>query len=429
MKTITNIIYPAFATLAFACLAFSPTALAQLSPAPDGGYPGRNTAEGDDALFSLTTGESNTAIGFVALYSNTTGIRNTATGDSALFANTTGESNTADGAGALGVNTTGSFNTAVGDGALTNNTSGAQNTATGFEALYNNATASFNTAYGFHALYSNTTGSLNNALGRNALMSNTTGAFNTATGGAALFLNTTGTGNTATGRETMHFNTTGNNNVASGFLALFNNTTGSNNIALGVQAGNNLTTGDNNIEIGNAGVAGEARKIRIGIQGTQNGTFIAGISGSAVGGGTTVVVNPAGKLGVAPSSARFKDEIKPMDKASEAILALKPVSFRYKEEVDLQGIPQFGLIAEEVEKVNPDLVVHDEEGKPFTVRYEAVNAMLLNEFLKEHRNAQTLQATVAQQQRQIDTLTVGLQKVTARLESGKAAPRTVSNNH
>jgi len=176
-------------------------------------------------------------------------------------------------------------------------------------------------------------------------------------------------------------------------------------------------------------VAGDAKKIRIGVQGTQNGTFIAGISGSTVGGGTTVVVNPAGKLGVAPSSARFKDEIKPMDKASEEILALKPATFRYKKEIDAERTLQFGLVAEDVEKVNPDLVVRDAEGKVYTVRYEAVNAMLLNEFLKEHRRVEEQGAMIARQQRQIEALTVGLQKVSAEIELAKSVPQTVLNNH
>ena len=189
------------------------------------------------------------------------------------------------------------------------------------------------------------------------------------------------------------------------------------------------------------GVAGESAKIRIGKQGTQNGTFIAGIFGVPVV-GSTVVVNSTGKLGVATSPARFKEAIKPMDNASEAILALKPVSFRYKEEVDPERIPQFGLIAEEVEKVNSDLVVRGEDGKVMTVRYEAVNAMLLNEFLKEHRSVteqQTkvaeqdstiaeLKTTVAQQQKQIEALTATIQKVSDQMELAKAAPQIVADN-
>src|SRR5204863_2836755 len=211
------------------------------------------------------------------------------------------------------------------------------------------------------------------------------------------------------------------------------NETGSSNIALGRSAGFNLSTGDNNIDIGNEGVAAEANTIRIGTQGTQTATFIAGVSGAGVM-GVAVKVNAAGQLGTAPSSARFKENIKPMDKASEAIHALKPVTFRYKHEVDPEGIPQFGLVAEEVEKVNPDLVARDDQGEVYTVRYEAVNAMLLNEFLKEHRKVTQLETTVAQQQKkfeskiadqqkEIEALTTGLQKVSDQLELSKPAPR------
>ena len=217
-------------------------------------------------------------------------------------------------------------------------------------------------------------------------------------------------------------------NVAEGDAALASNTTGSNNVAIGKQAGVNLTTGSNNIDIGNVGLAGEANKIRIGKQGTQNGTFIAGIFGVTMT-GSPVVVNSSGKLGVSgTSSIRFKKAVKPMDNASEAILALKPVTFRYKDEIDPDGITQFGLVAEEVEKVNPDLITRDEEGRPTTVRYEAVNAMLLNEFLKAHRKLQEQQTTIERQQKQIEALTAGLQKVSDQLELGKPALRTAENN-
>ena len=251
--------------------------------------------------------------------------------------------------------------------------------------------------------------------------------------------NTTGSYNTATGYQALFGNSTGTNNTANGTNALLNNTTGNENIALGNLAGQNLTTGDNNIDIGNQGVAAEANTIRIGTQGTQTNTFIAGITGAAVI-GVPVKVNAAGQVGTAPSSERFKTEIKPMGKASEAILALNPVSFRYKNELDPEGTPQFGLIAEDVERVNPDLVVRDAAGKVYTVRYEAVNAMLLNEFLKEHRTIREQKATVAQlkhdfqsrlaeQQRQIQALTAGLQKVSTDLELRKPAAQTVVDNH
>ena len=184
-------------------------------------------------------------------------------------------------------------------------------------------------------------------------------------------------------------NTTGASNTANGWGALRSNTTDGSNIALGLNAGANLTTGSNNIDVGNVGVAGESGVIRIGKSSTA--TFIAGIAGKTVPNGVGVIVNANGQLGTVLSSARFKTAIKPMDKTSDAILALKPVTFRYKEELDPDGVPQFGLIAEEVEKVNPDLVVRGEDGKVSTVRYEAVNAMLLNEFLKEHRKVESLE--------------------------------------
>jgi len=195
---------------------------------------------------------------------------------------------------------------------------------------------------------------------------------------------------------------------------------------LGNNAGGNLTTGSNNIDIFDRGVAGEANTIRIGKQGTQRTTFIAGISGGTVT-GTAVVVDSNGQLGVAPSSQRFKDAINPMAKASEAILALKPVTFRYKKDLDPAGIPQFGLVAEDVEKVNPDLVARDKQGKPYTVRYEAVNAMLLNEFLKEHKAFLEEQRTVEQLKKQVAALTAGLQKTSAQLEASKPAPQVVSS--
>jgi len=246
--------------------------------------------------------------------------------------------------------------------------------------------------------------------------------------------NTTGYANTATGTEALFFNTTACCNTAYGFAALFNNTIGGSNIALGNNAGFNLTTGSNNIDIGNAGLAGDSGYIRIGVSGVQTKTFIAGISGAS-GTGNPVVINANGRLGVRPSSQRFKDEIKPMDEASEAILALKPVTFRYKKEIDPDRTAEFGLVAEDVENVNPALVARDADGKAFTVRYEAVNAMLLNEFLKEHRKVQQLEANDAEQQREIKALVATvkeqaaqIQKVSAQLEVSKSAPQTVLNS-
>jgi hypothetical protein len=392
-------------TLALVCFGLLPE-LQAVVPAPDGGYPGGNTAEGQAALLSLTTGGFNTAIGFLSLRSDTMGQLNTAVGAGALLANTA-DNNTATGAAALLLNST-----------------GTGNTANGASALLHNDTGSFNTAVGNLALLSNTTGDFNSGFGQGALASNTIGANNTASGAGALFNNTQGGGNTAIGFQALNFNNVGNGNTAIGFQALEHNTTGFNNIAVGAFAGLAITAGDLNIDIGNLGFAGESDTIRIGDI-NQARTFIAGISGVAVS-GNTVVVNGDGQLGVAGSSARFKNDIKPMDKASEAILALKPVTFHYKKEIDPAGISQFGLVAEEVEKVNPDLVVRDKEGKPYSVRYDQVNAMLLNEFLKEHSKNEEQEATIAQLKKEMETVVARLkedeskiQKVTDQFEMSR----------
>ena len=396
--------------LVLAAFAFSPTTQAVLPP-PDGGYPGNNTAEGTDALFILTTGTDNTAIGFNALYSNTTGDSNTATGSEALISNTTGIRNTA-----------------TGFAALQSNTTGERNTATGRAALANNTTGNHNTAGGQNALFFNSTGIQNTATGSSALVFNTIGNQNTADGYGAMVFNTTGNQNTASGYFAVYQNTTGNSNTGTGYSALLNNTTGNQNIALGNFAGSNLTTGDNNIDIGNPGVAGEANTIRIGAVGTQAATYIAGIIGKTSPRGTPVFINANGQLGTVTSSARFKDGIKRMERASEALFALKPVIFHYKKEVDPEGIPQFGLVAEEVEKVNPALITRDADGKPYTVRYEAINAMLLNEFLKEHKKVEDLEGIVTSLAATVKDQAAQIQKVNARLEMSRPAQQTVLNN-
>jgi trimeric autotransporter adhesin len=423
----------------FACLAFLPQ-LPAVNPPPDGAYPGGNTAEGFNALFHLSPqdGGFNTAIGFYALFANTTGSFNTAVGAGALDLNT-GHNNTATGAAALLLNTTGNFNTAVGTGALTfNNETG--NTAVGAAALNMNTVGQGNTAVGAAALTFNVNGPGNTAVGAQALQQNTEGGGNTAVGALALKNNagglgsssqntavgqgaletTTGSGrNTALGRQALNLNTMGNSNTAVGADALSGNSTGSDNIAVGDGAGGLLTTGSNNIDIGNDGVANEANTVRIGTSGTQTDTYIAGIYGRPPGANTLpVVCADNGKLTANASSRRFKHDIKQMDSASEAILALKAVSFRYNN--DSTNTPWFGLIAEDVAEVNPDLIARDKEGKPFGVRYDQVNVMLLNEFLKEHRKVEELQ-------KQVEALTAGLQKVSAQLEVSKHAPRTVLN--
>jgi Chaperone of endosialidase len=340
--------------LALACFVLSPLAQA-VSPAPDGGYPGGNTAEGQSALFDLTTGGYNTAVGYFSLGSDTTAGFNTAVGAGALFANTSGS------------------NTATGAGALLSNGTGGNNTATGAFALASNTGANANTAVGAGALYSETVGGGNTAVGSSALAS-CTGSFNTV---------------------------------------------------LGDFAGANLTSGDNNIDIGyNAlGVAGESNTIRIGDTDITD-TYIRGISGVTIASGAPVLVASNGHLGTMTSSERFKDEIKPMDKASKALFALKPVTFRYKKNIDPKGTSQFGLIAEEVAKVNRDLVVRDEKGDAYSVRYDQVNAMLLNEFLKEHkafleehrkveqqgREMERQKATVAELKKNVDALIAVVQQ-------------------
>ena len=317
-------------------------------------------------------------------------------------------------------NTEGSFNTAIGAQALFNNTSNA-NTATGVQALYQNTTGQGNVANGTQVLFFNTTGEFNTATGFTALEKNTTGNNNTATGSRALFNNTIGQENTAIGTLALFSNATGSINTAIGERALLNNT-GAGNSAIGYLAGSNLTIGDDNICIGNDGVAGEAGVIRIG-RSFIGSTYIAGISGQTSSGGAAVFVNSEGKLGTMTSSARFKDEIQTMGQASEAILMLRPVSFRYKKEIDPKGIPQFGLLAEEVEEVNPDLIIRDREGKPHTVRYEQINAMLLNEFQKEHRTVIELKKEIAVLTATVKEQAAQIQKVSTRVEMSESAPR------
>jgi trimeric autotransporter adhesin len=362
-----NIIFTA-SLLVLACCALLQKSEA-LSPAPDGGYAGGNTAEGQGALLNLTSGTFNTAVGLFSLRSNTQN----------------------------------KFNTAIGAGTLLANTAD-NNTATGAGALLNNTIASDNTANGAFALLNNTIGFENTACGSNALVSTTTGGGNTAVG----------------------------------FLALSNNTTGVTNTAVGFNAGFGITTADNVIVIG-TNVAG---------QNVDHSCFIGEIFGATSADGAAVFINSNGRLGTATCSQRFKEEIKPMDTVSETIFALKPVTFRYKKQIDPVGTSEFGLVAEDVEKVNPALVVRDNEGKPYSVRYEQVNAMLLNEFLKEHRKVQKLQATIAElksglaqhrkdfevtaarQQKEIRALTTSvkeqasqIQKVSAQLVVTKLTPR------
>jgi Chaperone of endosialidase len=458
MKTITNIIQTTIATFAFACLVCLPQlqAAPQKGPvAPETALAGFNTADGDHALFNITTGVANAAFGWYSLFSNTDGSFNTAVGAGTLLFNvgdqstSAGIQNTAVGAAALLLNTTGTQNTANGAFALFNNTTESFNTATGFQALYSNTGdgGHYNVATGYQALYSNTTGRRNTAEGNQTLYSNTISNFNTAVGDQALFslapTDANGNGaNTAIGELASASLTTGGGNTAIGEAALFSHTAGYDNIALGYVAGQNLTDGNNNIYLSNPAVDTESNIIRIGNvvpftdvfgfpHSAHTSTYVAGISGTAVV-GDPVVVDANGQLGTAGSSARFKKAIKSMDNASEAILALKPVTFQYKS--DSKGTPQFGLIAEEVAKVNPDLVVRDRNGEIYSVHYEAVNTMLLNEFLKAHQKIESQEHTISELKSGMLALAATvkdqaaqIQKVSAEVELQKPRTSVVNN--
>jgi hypothetical protein len=386
-----------------------PQSAQAVSPPPDGGYAGGNTAEGQNALLSLAIGGYNTAVGFLALRSNTTSSFNTALGAGALLANTVDN------------------NTATGAGALLNDSTGSDNTANGAFALFFNI-ASGNTAVGSRALLNNTTGGTleniqglilgpNVAVGEEALESNMVTSANTAVGYQALHSFTSGPPGidehaglcTAVGFQALANATSADSNTAIGYAALRNCTTGESNTALGFLAGLGVTTANSVICIGAPG------------ENVEESCYIGNIAGSSVDPVTAsaVFVQNNGKLGTVVSSRRFKRDIKPMDKASEAILALRPVAFHYKS--DPKNTPCFGLIAEDVAKADPDLVVRDKDGELLSVRYDQVNAMLLNEFLKARHQ-------IDAQQKQIEALTAGLQKVSAQLQVSKAASQTVLNN-
>ncbi|MGE5214649.1 MAG: tail fiber domain-containing protein [Nitrospirota bacterium] len=425
-------------------------------PAPDGCYPGFTTAEGCNALKNLTTGAANTAVGWFSLFSagaanNNTGVgagalalntadSNTAVGTAALILNTTGTGNTGIGTAALVFNDGGNFNTATGSFALQSNTAGGANTAVGFQALQSNTdgngntatganalfhnNASENTAFGDSALVFNTIGNNNTAIGADALENNTVGVANTATGAFALVDNISGQGNTATGIDALSSNTTANFNTAMGNSALSSNITGGGNTAIGSTALANSTTGSGNIGLGNnagANVSTASSAICIGNVGkdVNNSCFISSIRGVQTQNANAipVLIDSDGQLGTASSSRRFKKDIQLINKNSEAILALKPVTFHYKS--DKTNTPQFGLIAEEVAQVNPDLIVRDENGEIYTVRYDAVNAMLLNEFLKEHK-------AFLEEQKKVQKLEAALAAVNERLKEQDAKIERVS---
>jgi hypothetical protein len=478
MKTISKLIYFGFASVALACFTLSPPLKAQC---PSACGSGGNTAVGINALDSVTTGINNTALGTGALTDDTTGAYNVAVGNSALGNNTTGQQNMAVGAEALLNNISGNFNMGIGFRALFMNT-GSRNSAIGAAALRNNTTASDNTAIGSTAMRENTTGEQNTAIGSGALTANTTGGANVAVGESALAANTIGAVNTAVGSLALNSNTTGTENTAVGRRSLQFLNGGHENTAIGWGAGANYTgTEFNNICIGDntGGIAGESNAIRIGNHSTSSGInvinngpaansitigtgnasggivvletllgstisigaslpappasscFVGGIFNSVPAGGShAVVVGPNGRLADATvSSRRFKKDIAPIDKISEGILALKPVTFHFKN--DDTNYPQFGLIAEQVAEVNPDWVTRDPQGEIYGVRYETIPVLLLNEFLKEHRKVEKLETLVAQQRKDFEATLTDLKeqirRVSAQLELSKPAPQTVKN--
>jgi hypothetical protein len=361
------------------CLSGVGPTIQAVVPPPDGGYPNANTAEGQNALLNLTSGGFNTAVGWLSLRSDMIGSFNTAVGAATLFRNNADE------------------NTAIGTGAMLSNTGGIQNTATGAFALFSN---------------SGPTDSLNPPSGEPA-------SFNTANGYQALFNNTEGGNNTAVGHRALFNNTTGFGNTGIGLDALLNNTTGNANIALGFFAGGAVSSAQNVIAIGTPG------------QDINNSCFIAQIYSNVqpvVGTDPDVVtINSDGRLGRANvSSRRYKHDIQPMHNASEAIYSLKPVSFRYHKEYDRTQTIAFGLIAEEVAKVNPDLVGRNPEGQPESVRYEQINAMLLNEFLKEHRRGEEQDCKIQEQETTIAELRQEMKALAATVNEQASQQQRVS---
>ncbi len=387
-----------------------------------------NTAIGSAALQMNSTGQSNTALGYNALNTNTYGNYNTACGNATLQANTVGSYNTAHGSGALYSNTTGNDNTSSGFNSLAFNSSGSDNTASGFQALYSNTIGNFNTAQGYNSLYANTTGGYNTAVGYLALPANTTGSYTTAVGsyslqanttggyntgfGAySLIANTTGSGNTAFGYAGLRSMKTGSNNIGFGYQSLYLNSTGSNNIAMGYQGGYYVLSGSNNIEIGSLGAFADDNLIRIGTQGTQTKTYIAGISDAQIT-GAAVYVTSSGQLGVLASSERYKTSIAPLGSDTEKLMQLRPVRFHLK--TDPKGAVQYGLIAEEVDKVYPELVIRDNAGKVQGVRYDELAPMLLNEMQKQQRTIEAQSEHAAAQDQQIQEL----RKMVAETQAG-----------
>ena len=387
----------------------------------NGGY--NNTADGYQAIYSNTTGAYNTAVGTWALAGATTASYNTALGAKALFGNTSGAGNTAVGSTALFYNSTGSANTATGNMALFFNMGGSYNSGSGSGALYSNTTGSYNTASGYEVLHGNVTGGYNTGIGSDALYANTTGGYNTASGSLALFENTTGLSNTALGYQALQVNKIGSNNVAVGANAL-SAIEGSNNTALGINAGRLTTAGSGDIYLGHPGFkGGESQVMRLGH--TQTKTFIAGIAGAPLS-GATVVIKPSGQLGVVASSARFKKDIEPLADAADKLAQLRPVSFRYKTE---PNATHYGLIAEEVDKAMPELVVRDEESRPYSVQYQELIPLLLQQWKAQRAENLRERELIAHQSAQLRHQARELAALRKTVEERQAARHRHSGSH
>ena len=365
-----------------------------------------NTAMGTSVLQSLISGETNTGAGELALNSTVDGSFNTAIGTSSMRFNTSGNYNTAIGSGSLSYNTDSWGNTAVGYAALYSST-GSHNTATGFTSMEFNGTGYYNSAYGEETLLMNNSGNYNTAVGSAALKSNVSGSGNTAVGGSALQANT-GAENTGCGASSLFSNTSGDSNSAFGRRALYHNTTGSNNIGLGAFAGSNVTTGSNNIEIGSAGGAGDQNTIRLGTQGSHTAAYVAGVFGTPVT-GSPVYITSTGQLGVLASSERYKIRIAPMGNSTDRLQQLKPVTFQLKQ--DPGGAVQYGLIAEEVARVYPELVIRDAAGRIEGVRYDELAPMLLNDLQQQRKQVAEMRAAMADLKQQYAAMQAALRKL------------------
>jgi Chaperone of endosialidase len=372
-----------------------------------GGNTNGNTAAGADSLQDMNSGgpsAGNTAFGAAVLRGNTTGYSNTGVGSGALSHNTEGMENTAIGSQALGENQAAGGNTAIGVGALRYDTVGALNTAIGSNALFHNAYADYSTAVGSYALFSNSDLGQNDALGSYALYSNTTGMGNVAAGRRAMEM-TNGNWNVAVGQEAMRWRTQGAWSTAVGSQALAY-AAGDYNIAIGAEAGSSLKAGSNNIDIGNGGVETDSNTIRIGTQDTHKSAYIAGISGAAVAGGVSVLINSDGQLGTTVSSRVYKKDIRDLGDISAGLMRLRPVSFRYKQAAPDGAYPiEYGLIAEEVAQVCPELVTRSADGQVQSVRYQLLSAMLLNELQKQHAKIQSLEQDIAGMKKILQALT------------------------